>query len=105
MLVQIQCIWETWIGQHMNQLLMGLVTTRALQRAEGHDLGGFVPRRLTESESIRESAEMMERFHRTYLRTVRTLKELKRQTPSVVVQQAGQVNVGEQQVNVSQARE
>ena len=36
-----------------------------------------------------------------YLRLVRTLKDLKKSSPPVVVQNAEQVNVGQQQVNVS----
>ena len=44
---------------------------------------------------------MVERFHRMYLRSFRALRDLRRYAPSVVVQNAGQVNVGGQQVNVS----
>jgi hypothetical protein len=43
---------------------------------------------------------MVDRFNRVYLRTLRSLRELRRFTPAVVVQSAGQVNVGGRQVNV-----
>jgi hypothetical protein len=48
-----------------------------------------------------EAADMAERFHRMYLRTLRTLGSLRRVPMAVVVQNAGQVNVGSQQVNVA----
>ena len=43
----------------------------------------------------------MERFHGIFLRTLKALRDLRRQVPGVVVQNAGQVNVGQQQLNVS----
>ena len=43
----------------------------------------------------------MERFHAIFLRTLKALRDLRRQVPGVVVQSAGQVNVGQQQLNVS----
>jgi hypothetical protein len=42
---------------------------------------------------------MAERFHRMFPRNVRALRDLRRYP--VVVQNAGQVNVGAQQVNVA----
>ena len=44
---------------------------------------------------------MAGRCHRTFLRALRALRDLRRYTPSVLVQNAGQVNVGSQQVNVA----
>ena len=46
---------------------------------------------------------MMERFHKLFLRTLRALQDLRRHSPPVIVQNAGQVNVGSRQVNVAQA--
>ena len=46
---------------------------------------------------------MVDRFNRMLLRTLRGLRDLRRYAP-VVIQSAGQVNVGAQQVNVSGAR-
>jgi hypothetical protein len=43
----------------------------------------------------------VERFHAIFLRTLKALRDLRRQVPGVVVQSAGQVNVGQQQLNVS----
>jgi hypothetical protein len=47
---------------------------------------------------------MVERFNRLFLRTLRALRDYRRYTgPPVLVQHAGQVNVAQQQVNVSAA--
>ena len=43
---------------------------------------------------------MADRFNRLFLRTLRALRDLRRYAPPVIVQNAGQVNVGAQQVNV-----
>jgi hypothetical protein len=43
----------------------------------------------------------MDRFNGTFLRTPWALRGLRWQAPGVVVRNEGQVNVGEQQVNVT----
>jgi hypothetical protein len=47
-----------------------------------------------------EAAEMADRFNRIFLRTLRGLAEMRRR-PAVLVHNAGQVNVAEQQVNLT----
>jgi hypothetical protein len=42
---------------------------------------------------------MAERFQRLFVRAVRTLRDLRRYAPTVVVQNAGQVNVAAVQTN------
>ncbi len=59
------------------------------------------PPRVTEVEARREAVEMADRFHRQFLRTVRALKDYRRTGPAVMVGTAGQVNVAQQQVNVT----
>jgi hypothetical protein len=51
--------------------------------------------------ALEQAASMAERFHRMYLRSVRALRDLRRYGPTVIVQNASQVNIGEQQVNVA----
>ena len=58
------------------------------------------PPRLTAVEAMNQSAAMADRFHRMFMRTLRALRDLRRYSPAVIVQNAGQVNVGGQQVNV-----
>ncbi len=44
---------------------------------------------------------MADRFHRMFLRTLRALRDFRRYAGPVIVQQAGQVNIGDQLVNVA----
>src|SRR5262249_22623048 len=48
-----------------------------------------------------EALEMADRFNKMFARTLRALGNLRKGPLAVVVQQAGQVNVGQQQVNVA----
>jgi hypothetical protein len=59
------------------------------------------PPRLTESEALHRAAAMAERCQRMYLHTLKTLQERRRVSPSVVVRNAGQINVAGQQLNVN----
>lgn len=58
----------------------------------------WIAPRLTESEALREAAEMVDRWNRMYLRVLRQLRDLRRYNPPVVVNNGGQVNIGEQQI-------
>jgi hypothetical protein len=64
-----------------------------------HD-GAWRPMRLSYAEAIEHSSTMAERAHRRFLRTVAALGQL-RQTAPVYVAQAGQVNIGQQQVVIT----
>lgn len=64
--------------------------------------GYWQPPRVDGAQAIAEAGAMVDRFNRLFLRTLRALRDLRRYTPpSVFVQQAGQINVGQQQVNLS----
>jgi hypothetical protein len=52
-------------------------------------------------EIVEQAGAMVERFHRMYLRTLRALQDLRKGPQPVFVQNAGQVNVGQQQVNMA----
>jgi hypothetical protein len=58
--------------------------------------------RVQEQDAQEFAAEMVDRWQRMFLRTVRALRDLRRYQPQVIVQNAGQVNIGSQQVNVAQ---
>jgi hypothetical protein len=49
--------------------------------------------RQSDADALEQAAAMMDRFNRVFLRTLRALCELRRRGP-VIVQNAGQVNVG-----------
>jgi hypothetical protein len=51
-----------------------------------------------------EATAMVDRYNKMFIRTLRALRDLRRYAPSVVIQNAGQVNVGSQQVNVAPRR-
>jgi hypothetical protein len=62
------------------------------------------PPRMEAGAAIDQAAAMVERFNLLFLRTLRALRDLRRNEP-VIVRQAGQVNVGARQVNVAQSSE
>jgi hypothetical protein len=62
--------------------------------------GSWQPPRISEDEAIERAFVMFERFNRVFLRTLHALQDLRRNTPTVLVQNAGQVNVGGQQLTL-----
>ena len=58
---------------------------------------------MTTAQALEQSAALADRFHRMFLRSLRALRDLRRYSSPVVVQRAGQVNVGGQQINVASA--
>jgi hypothetical protein len=74
-------------------------------KVQDHDLkekGYWLPPRIVAADAMEMSAAMADRFHRMFLRTLRSLRDLRRYSPDVFVQHAEQVNVGEQQVNIAE---
>jgi hypothetical protein len=100
MLAQIHCAWEAWLGRHLAELEMGLSPVRKVERELRAEYGGVMPLHLERAESLEHSAAMVDRMQRMALRTIRALRDLRRYSPSIVVENAGQVNIGEKQVNV-----
>jgi hypothetical protein len=66
--------------------------------------GKWVALTIDGNAEMEQAALMADRFNRLFLRTVRALRDLRRYYPPVIVQNAGQVNVGGQQVNITQAK-
>ncbi len=97
MIAQTRMILGRWTQRHTESLILGMARDR--------ENGTLFPPRVFEAEALEQTAHMMERFQRMYIRLVRTLKELKKAGSPVVVQNASQVNVGNQQVNVSSRAE
>jgi hypothetical protein len=65
--------------------------------------GTWQPPRLKASEYLERATQMADRYQRMFLRTLRQMRDLRRYSPPVIVQNAGQVNIaadGGQQVNV-----
>jgi hypothetical protein len=82
------------------------LTVRAMNQARGEDHklekdGSWVPPRVTVAQWTEEAAQMADRWHRIFQRTLRNLRDLRRYATQVVVQQAGQINIGDRQVNIA----
>ncbi len=71
------------------------------QRAEYDKDGYWQPPRVTDFEAMQQEAEMADRFNRLVVRNLRHLCDLRRYVPTVTIQAAGQVNIAQQQINLS----
>lgn len=86
-IAQSQTMYEKWL-----QIFVHLTSAHCNPKTESDD--EWSPPRISESEAIENAAQNVERFHRLFVRSIRALKDLRRQ-PTIV---ANQVNMGEQQV-------
>ncbi|MFC2077970.1 hypothetical protein ACFLTM_04100 [Candidatus Bipolaricaulota bacterium] len=85
-----------WLHVHVER-----ATTRAvIQKNDLKKRGEWRPPYSYEAEATVQAAEIAERFHRTAMRSLRALRDLRRYAPKVSIQSAGQVNIGEKQVNL-----
>lgn len=57
------------------------------------------PPRVTVVEAVEQASMMVDRFNRLFLRSLRSLRDLRRYSSTVVVQNAAQINVGSVQMN------
>jgi len=99
MMAQQYTAYLFWIGQlHTYSTLEVSREDEKLRRR-----GYYHPPRLDNAQSMDHAAAMVDRFNGLFLRTLRALRDYRRYaTPHVVVQNAGQVNVAQQQVNVAE---
>lgn len=86
--------------EHHNRMLSVDMEHEA-KRAE--ELGEWRPMRISYADAIGQATREVEQAHARFLRTVKMLHELQRAAPSLYVANAGQINVGNQQVNVARA--
>jgi hypothetical protein len=97
MMAQAHTLLQLW---QENLVALTLLAARACKPApdrSDHPLG----RRVSEAEMMEEAAAMVERYHRLFLKTLEAFQRQRRQAPAVIVRNAGQVNVGQQQMNVA----
>jgi hypothetical protein len=91
-MAQAQTAWIFWLNVMHTWLVVGAEESgRGCTTVTGH-----ATPRLTTAEAIDRAGAMAERFHRIFLRTLQALRDLRRYTPAVVVQNAVQVNVNGQ---------
>jgi len=62
----------------------------------------FSPRQ-READAIEQATAMVDRFNGIYLRTLRAMRDLRRYSNPIHIENAGQVNIAEKQVNFGQA--
>jgi hypothetical protein len=94
-----QCGWLFWLRALSTWANLGFEEFGR----ESKDRWGRATPRLSTGEAIELAGAMADRFNKVFLRTLRTLRDLRRCSPTVIVQTAGQVNVGRQQVNLAGA--
>jgi hypothetical protein len=102
MLAQQYTAWQFWLGMlHVRSTIEAQFDE--IERSRSRH---WQPPRLDAAQAIDQAAMMADRFNRLFLRTLRGLRDYRRYAvPPVVVQHAGQVNVGQQQVNVAASQE
>lgn len=104
MLAQTYVSWQYWLSRSFsianNEATVSEQTAKT--RRPYDDAGSWQPMRLSYAEQLERAMQMADRFQRMYLRTLRQMRDLRRYASSVVIQNAGQVNVaadGGQQLN------
>lgn len=83
------------------RLMLRASVERSREKRDVNDRGGWSPPRVSEHQAVEQAGAMVDRFNRIFLRTLRALRDLRRYATPVIVHNAGQVNVGSRQVNVS----
>src|SRR5437016_788194 len=70
-------------------------------RLEVRQQSKWMPPLASELQAAEQAMEMVDRWNRIFLRNLRALRDLRRYAPAVNIVNAGQVNIGDQQVNVA----
>ena len=96
-MAQAQFMYTAWLGR---LILYSECEAENIQDAP--ESGKYIPPTVRNIEAMDQAAAMMDRFNRLFLRTLRQLRDLRRYAPQVTIQSAGQVNIGGQQVNLTE---
>ena len=95
-LAQSYVAWQYWLDLLHHRTLMQASKEERKRKRDAR----WTPPTLDEAEAEEQAATMADRFHRMFIRTLRALRDLRRYTPKVTIQNQGQVNIGgTQQVN------
>ena len=74
------------------------------EKVQGH----WLPPRVTENAALEQAMQMMDRYNRLFLRTLRQLRDLRRYSTPVTINNPQQVNIaaeGGQQINAVKVNE
>jgi hypothetical protein len=83
-----------WLDMHTAAL-----SREAWREDELRRSNQYAPPRLSDAEAQDRALQMVDRFQRAFLRVLRAFRDMRRYSGPVIVQ-GGQVNIGDQQVNV-----
>ncbi len=89
---------EAWHGDRDRH--RELERMRPAQRERYEAMEGWVPSRVSDAEAIEQAVMIAERYQRAFLRLLAAFRETRRLVGTLVVA-GGQVNIGEQQLNVA----
>lgn len=79
------------------------ITYRRQSESHGFRYGSWMPPKQREADAIEQAFLMADKWNRIFLRVLRQLRDLRRLCPPVIINNGGQVNVGQQQVNTATA--
>jgi hypothetical protein len=96
MLAQTYHAYQSW----MQQLTMCQEAELA-RHDPSHPDARFELPRVSRAEAMDQAAAMVDRFNRLFLRTLRSLRDLRRYGQQITINSPTQVNIGGQQVNVA----
>ena len=106
MLAQSYTAWQFWLGSAMDGARnVDMPSDQITRKTTVFEKGSWEGPRLTQKEWYDHAMQMADRFNRVFLRVLRQMRDLRRYSSPVVIQNAGQVNVaadGGQQMNVQQ---
>jgi hypothetical protein len=89
---------ESWQGERDRRRALERMRPADRERYQSEE--GWLPPRQTDAEAIEQAVLLADRYQRSFLRMVKAFRDNRRTFGSLVVA-GGQVNIGEQQVNVA----
>jgi hypothetical protein len=90
---------EVWQAESDKRRVVETMSRRERERYE--DSHGWLPPRLAETEALEQAAILADRSQRQFLRLMKAFRDNRKQFSALIVA-GGQVNIGEQQINVAE---
>lgn len=97
----IDMLAQSWTAQLFWHERMMLFACAEIDNERIKEAGRWEPPHVTNAQAVEQAAQMVDRFNRIFMRTLRGLSDLRRHAPLLVVQNIGQLNVAERQINVA----
>jgi hypothetical protein len=89
---------EVWQGDRDRRRELANMSPARRERYESEN--GWLPPRLAETEALEQAAMLSDRYQRSFLRLLKAYRDNRRVFNALIVA-GGQVNIGEQQINVA----